>query len=86
MINGRGISKENIWALKKNLTRLYVKQVRISQQIKEINTILSGEDSYTEPMCWSCKQHGDTTDLTFCELSNTLYPVACNEFNPMEKE
>jgi len=85
MINGRAVSPENVWALKQNLTRLYMKQVRISQQIKELNTLI-GEYEPTDSQCWSCKRtNRDTTDLTLCELGNTLYPLACDEFEVKEK-
>jgi len=85
MIKGRAVSKANIWNLKQSLLRLYAKQIRISDQIIETRALI---DEYTpDSKCWSCKQSniGTTTDLTLCELGNTLYPVACNEFEVKEK-
>jgi len=78
-MSGRGISEENIWNVKQNLTRLYAKQVRISGQIKEL-TLLLGEHE-PDAKCWSCVySNRESTALLLCELENTLYPVACNEF------
>jgi len=89
MINGREVSKANIWNLKQNLARLYAKQIRISDQIIEAVRLIAGHEydkGQLDAKCWSCKQtNRDTTDLTMCELSNTLYPLACDEFEVKEK-
>ena len=82
-MDGREVSEANIWNLKQNLKRLYTKQIRISDQIKELSALIDEYEPHITK-CWSCKQHGDTTDLTLCELGNTLYPVACDEFEEKE--
>jgi len=86
-MKGREVSKANIWNLKQNLARLYAKQIRISDQIIETVRLIAEhehDNGQLDAKCWSCKGHGDTTDLTLCQLGNTLYPVACDEFEEKE--
>ena len=81
MDNGREVSKENIWNLKQNLVRLYSKQVRISDQIRELTTIINEHEPSNNDKCWSCSStNKHTTALTLCEVGNPLYPLACDEF------
>ena len=75
----RPVDDGNIWAIKQNLRRLYLKQVRISDQIKELTQLLKDYDA--DQKCWSCESwNTETTDLTECQVVNMAYPLACNYF------